>query len=178
MKELISMDKHWYAIRTRFKCEKRVVEDLSKRGIESYVPLIAKTKRYTRKVKTYRVPLIYTYAFVHIGREDYVRVLDHSQVVDYIRFGRSIVPIPEEEIHTLRQVCGEFEGEILAEELGTTPLHPGDDVELIYGQLSGLKGRLEERHGKREFVVSLRHIGYRLRIVADRHMLRRVSAQA
>jgi transcription antitermination factor NusG len=51
----------------------------------------------------------------------------------------------------------------------------GDRVEVIAGNLTGIKGTLVEQSGKHEFVVELESLGYQLRMVVDRSVLRKVS---
>ena len=48
----------WFAIHTKYKCEKFVREQLLSKGIEAYVPVLLTKKQYLRKIKTYELPLI------------------------------------------------------------------------------------------------------------------------
>lgn len=172
MYALLGKEKQWYAVRTRYKCEKLVARDLASAGVETYVPLIRKTRRYARKIKEYRVPLIHNYAFVLVDKSQYVTVLRHPHVIDYVRTGKLLSPIPADEIDILRRVCGEHDLQVSAEQ---AEFRDGQTVELIYGHLSGIRGRLIETRGKREFVVLLRYIGYQLRVLVDKSMLRSVA---
>ena len=163
----------WYAITTKFKCEKYVAEVLRRKGLESYVPLLRRTRRYTRKIKTYDIPLISCYAFVSIAPEDKVRVLEVPYVHNFVRFSGKIVPVPENEMQMMRRVVGEI-SDVIAE---PKQWRQGDKVEVIAGSLTGIQGILVEQNGKHEFVIELETLGYQLRMVVDRSVLRRaVSA--
>jgi transcription antitermination factor NusG len=165
--------KKWYAVRTRFKCEKMVNEQLHKKQIQSYLPLISRTKRYTRKIKHYHVPLINCYVFVYIDIAEYVKVLETQYVVGFIKFGDAISPIPNEEIDVLKRVTGYFK------ELEVSDMHlkEGDIVEITVGHLTGVQGLLLGSFNKNEFIIQLSTIGYQLKIVVDRQMLRKPGGQ-
>ena len=85
---LKSDEKRWFAIYTKYKCEKYVADQLNKRQIESYVPLLKKTKRYVSRTKEYQVPLVNCYVFVCITKEDYSHVLRTEYVMKFIRIGK------------------------------------------------------------------------------------------
>jgi len=161
----------WYAITTKFKCEKYVTAVLQRKGLEAYVPLLKKTRRYTRKIKTYEIPMISCYAFVKIVPEDSARVLEVPYVHGFLRFDGKIVPVPEREIQMMRRVVGEI-SDVVVE-----PRHwvRGDRVEVIAGNLTGIQGTLIEGSGKHEFIIELETLGYQLRMVVDRSVLRRIS---
>ncbi len=167
-------DKKWYAIRTKFKCEKFVCDLLMKKDIEAYVPLIEKKKRYTRKVKTYQLPLIHCYAFVNISRHDYLKVLQTQYVMDFLRIGGEMISIPVHEMQLLKRVVGETY-EVEAE---PRSWKKGDMVEIIGGNLTGLKGTLLEKSGKKFFLVDLETIGYHLNVVIEDKLMRKLSKSA
>lgn len=175
MKESFSSKKYWYAVKTRFKSEKKLAADLRALGVNAYLPLVQRTRRYTRKIKHYSIPLINSYLFVFIDRSEYIKVLERSQVIEFIRFGGRLIPIPDEEINTLQRICGELNTEVHSEQIQFVE---GEEVELVYGQLSGIKGKLVRELGKEEFVVQLQFIGYQLRIVAEGKMLMRPARMA
>ena len=162
--------KHWYAVKTKYKCEKYIVEQLRNKRVDAYVPLLAKTRRYTRKVKHYNVPLINCYVFVRIDEADRVRVLQTQYVMSFLAFGGDIQPIPDHEMELMRRVVGEL-ADITADPISWIP---GDQVEVISGSLTGLRGTLTERKGKSELIVVLESIGYQLRVEIDERMLRRI----
>ena len=161
----------WYAIATKFKCEKYVTAILQRKGLEAYVPLLRKTSRYTRKIKTYEIPMISCYAFVRISPTEMVRVLEVPYVFNFLRFNGKIVPVPEHEMQMMRRVVGEI-SDVVVE-----PRHwiSGDKVEIIAGNLTGIQGTLLEKSGKHEFVIELETLGYQLRMVVDRSVLRKVT---
>jgi transcription antitermination factor NusG len=167
--QISETEARWFAVYTKFKCEKFVAQHLAKKQIEAYVPLIAKTKRYARKIKHYEVPLINCYVFVHITKKEYVPTLETEYVMKFLRQGKDLLAIPQSEIDLMRRVAGDIE-EIYSIE--KSEYVPGEKVEVISGYLSGLKGRIISKTGKRSFVVDLETLGYQLQIRIDQTYLR------
>jgi len=171
---LSSKEERWFAVYTKYKCEKYVVGQLGQKGIAAYVPLITKTKRYTSRVKTYIVPLINSHIFVRIKKKDYVRVLQSEYVITFVKQRKNIISIPEEEIDLLKVIVGEIDhvdaGEIAYEQ--------GDEVEIIGGNLTGIKGKLVSKEGKNKFIVELVTIGMQLAMTIDKTNLRLLKKRA
>jgi transcription antitermination factor NusG len=166
--QISSTESRWFAVYTKFKCEKFVAEQLRKKNIESYVPLIKRTKRYERKIKHYQIPLINCYVFVLITQKDYLQVLETEYVLKFLRHGKDLLAIPFQEIQTLKKVAGDVE------EIEASNLHEfttGEEVEVISGSLTGLKGKIIEKSGKKSFVVELERIGFQLRINIDLNLI-------
>jgi transcription antitermination factor NusG len=166
-------DKKWYAIYTYFRSEKKVVEYLQHKAVRAYVPLINKVRRYKRKVKKYEVPIINNYVFVHIGKDEFSKVLDTQQVIKFIKIGNEIISIPQHEIDTLRKI----EGKDIEIEVGNLNFEIGDEVEITQGNLVGLKGKLTSKLGKKKFTVELDHLGLSLLIDIDINLLSKINSQ-
>ena len=158
----------WFAIYTKYKCEKYVVDKLKRKGVQAYIPLLTKVKKYTRKTKEYQLPLINCYAFVKITKPQYVKVLETEYVMGFIKQRKNLISIPEDEINLLRRIVGELQ------DIEMTPIsfEPGAPVEIISGNLTGVKGKLVKTRGKNEFVVELSNIGFQLQMIIDKSMLR------
>lgn len=169
--DLDSDQARWFAIYTKYKAEKYVVDKLQKKGIICYVPLLNKTKKYTRKIKTYEIPLINCYAFVQITTADYQKVLETEYVLHFVKQRKDLIAIPDEEIMLLKRIVGEIEEISIAE--GNLKL--GQKVEIISGNLTGIQGFIAEQQGKSEFVVVLDNMGFQLRINVDRRLLQPVD---
>lgn len=168
------LDEHearWFAIYTRYKREKVVAKRLQQKGIEVYLPLQKFTRRYVRKVKHVELPLINCYLFTKITKKQYVPVLETQDVVKFISFSKNLISIPEAEIQVIQRVVGE------AIEVEVCPAEylPGDDVEIIAGQLTGLKGKLLRKENEKNFLIELESLGYQMRMQVDPSLLQRVG---
>ncbi len=167
--QLSPTESRWFAVYTKYKCEKYVAEQLSKKNIEAYVPIITKTRRYSRKIKHYQIPLINCYVFVCIHKAEYVPTLETEYVMKFLKQGKDLLCIPHAEIDTLKRVAGDVEEIHIIE---NNIFQSGEEVEVISGHLTGMKGKIISRLGKRNFVVELNTIGYQLSIQVDLNLLR------
>ncbi len=168
--QLSEHEANWYAIYTRYKAEKEVVRLLQRKKIESYLPLNRIVKQYASKRKVVELPLINSYVFVKIIRHQYIPVLETNNVLKFIHFDGKLVPIPEPEIDLLRRICQEK----MEVEAGTLNFDKGRQVEIIGGNLTGVRGKLVDQRGK-NLVVELEHIGWGVFMEIDAALLRAVG---
>lgn len=166
--DLHDSEPRWFAIHTRSKCEKLVRKMLEKKGIEAYVPIQKFIRSYLRKIRTVEKPVITCYVFVKITKPDYVPVLETENVAGFVRLGKDLRAISEHEIDLLRRITMEKDLDI---ETMQGRLTEGDLVEIGIGNLTGMRGRIVERAGKRRFSVELESIGYTLLISLDASVL-------
>lgn len=160
----------WFAIYTGFRKEKYVQKELKKKGIETYLPLLQQTRKYERKVKQAELPLISCYLFVKICKPAYVPVLETEYVRGFVKFSKNLISIPEKEIELMQHIVGEK----LIMSAEPYQWESGDEVEVIAGSLTGLKGKLVRRNNKKEFLVTLINMGYSLQLSVAPNLLRRV----
>jgi transcriptional antiterminator RfaH len=155
---------HWLAAYTKPRNEKKVLERLQEEGVEVYLPLQKILKKWSDRKKWVEEPLLRSYIFVKITDKEYAKVLKVFGVVRYVTFEGRPVPIPENQIDILRMLLGEHvELEVVEENI-----EPGQLVEVIAGQLSGLKGELVKHNGKKKVVIRLDHISHLLLITLPR----------
>lgn len=158
----------WYAIHTKYKCEKYVVNALTSKNVKAYTPVLSVTKKYTRKVVTREIPLINCYAFVKVRPDQFVKVLQTEYVFSFLKVGNEINTVKQEEIDLLMRITGEY-NEVEAEEI---EYMEGMEVEIVAGNLTGVKGILLEKQSKHNFLVELRSLSYQLKINVDPNHLR------
>ena len=172
---LHATEARWFAVYTRYKREKVVASMLGERGIEHYLPIQHLKRHYRRKIKKVELPLINCYVFVKITQQQYVPVLETPEVVRFVHFRRNLIAIAEREIEIMRRIVGDSTLEVVAE---PSSFHPGDEVEIIGGQLTGLKGILLEQRSDKNFVIELESLGYSLLMQVDPALLRCIRPSA
>ncbi|MFZ1705199.1 MAG: UpxY family transcription antiterminator [Saprospiraceae bacterium] len=172
--QLTELEPKWFAVYTKYKCEKFVAGQLDKKNIEVYVPLVTRVKKYQRKKKVFEVPLINCYVFVKIKKQDYIRTLETDHVLKFLRQGKDLIAIPNEEIDLLKRVVGDVEVSINSSDFS---FDFGEDVEVASGHLAGMKGKIVSKSGKKSFIVELETIGYQLRIKIDLENLRSIQKE-
>jgi transcription antitermination factor NusG len=172
-KQLHETELRWFAIRTRFKCEKFVQRILDKRKIRSYIPLRTSIKQYGNRTRRTELPLIPCYVFVQICQKDYLPILETEHVLGFVRTARELTAIPEHEIQTLRRVTLEDSLEI---DLGTDSFLPGQPVEIAAGNLIGLRGHVVQQENKQQLQIELNTLGYTLLITLDAQLLTKLKS--
>ena len=150
--------KQWFAVYTKYRCEKSVLRELSSKHINAYVPIKVIEKKYGYNRRLVELPLISCYVFVKICKSEYVSVLETDNVINYVKFGKDLIPIPEKEIDILKQSVKDIKLKTTAE----PRFYQGDIVEVTAGHLKGMEGKLVELKGKKVFVVELKKFGYSL----------------
>lgn len=171
---LSATEERWFAIYTKYKCEKYVAERLGQKGIAAYVPLRTQVKKYKSGMKRREMPLVNCYVFVKIKKQEYVRVLETEYVMSFIKQRKNIISIPEKEIDLLKMIVGEIEN-VQSTEI---KFEQGDLVEIVGGNLTGIRGTLANKEGNHRFVVQLSTIGLQLEMVIDKSNLRLLKKRA
>lgn len=172
--QLDDSEARWFAVYTKFKREKLVQKQLRDRGIEAFLPLQSYTRRYQRKIKHVEIPLISCYIFTKIIKPQYVPVLETPDVVNFVKIAKDLFAIPEAEIEIMKRVVGEKQ-EIEVQE-GSYQM--GDEVEIIGGNLTGLKGWLVGAESEKNLVIELENLGYSLRMTVDPALLCKTGRRA
>jgi transcription antitermination factor NusG len=143
------LEARWYAVQTCANHEKRVLQQLGQRSVESYLPLYASVRRWKDRRIRLELPLFPGYVFVRLALSDRMRVLQTPSVVRLVSFGGHPAALPEKEIETLRQG--------LTRELRAEPhayLKAGRRVRVRSGPLRGLEGLLVRKKNGTRFVIS------------------------
>lgn len=161
----------WFAVYTQSRSEKMAFKRLVAKNINAYLPLQKKIRVYGRKKRTVEFPLITCYLFVKVTRKEYVKVLETEGILNYVKFKRNLVSIPEEEIDLMRRLLGEgWE----VEQTDTSQWQTGDIVEVNKGRLAGTRGKLVDINGKKVFTVELETLGIGLLVEIDIELLSKV----
>ncbi len=160
----------WFAVVTKYKCEKSVLRALDQKGIKVCVPQQEVIRQHGTRKRKLTLPLISCYAFVKITSREYVKVLETENVAKFVSFNKNLISIPEEEIELLKKIAGGY-----TQPITSTPLNyqKGDEVEIVSGRLTGLKGLLISIQGKRKFVVELKNMGFSLHLQVEPKNLRK-----
>jgi len=96
----------WYALQTRYKYEKKVSAQLTRLGWEIFLPLLKSTHEWSDRRKKIATPLFPGYTFVQLDAQSLIgkKFLQTDGILALISFGGTAVPIPREQIESLRRV--------------------------------------------------------------------------
>jgi transcription termination/antitermination protein NusG len=145
----------WYAIRTRSRHEKIVSEQLGQQGIESFLPLVKRTRQWSDRVKEVELPLFSGYNFVRIvlSSADKLRVLKAHGVAGFVGANGGATAIPENQIRDVRTL---LESNVAFEEHGLPRV--GQRVRIRGGSLDGVEGVLTAHNGSQNLTICLEPI--------------------
>ncbi len=145
---------NWFALYTTSRHEKRVAQHLSQRQIEFYLPLYRSKRKWSDGSKvTLELPLFPGYLFIHIRRNERVRVLAVPGALAVVSgTGGEPTPLPDATIEALRSGL----------ELRPAQPHPsittGRRVRIRKGALAGLEGIVVRNRNSFRVVMTLDHI--------------------
>lgn len=146
---------NWYAVYTHSRAEKKVYQSYVEEGIEAFLPLQKKIKKWSDRKKVVEEPVIRSYVFIRVSEKEYYDALSIKGVVRYITFSGKAAIIPDWQIDILKNaIYYNVENSVVAGDF-----EPGDPVEICYGPFQGIKGYLTEHCGKKMFLIEISHIG-------------------
>jgi transcription antitermination factor NusG len=143
---------NWYAVHTRARHEKVVVQRLQESGVTTFLPLVTEVRTWSDRKKSVEFPLFGCYVFVRLvpTSEERLRVLQIDSVLSFVGIRGQGTPIPDPQIDAVR---------LLIEEKLPWTTHPflkiGQRVRIRSGALNGLEGVLVSRNGDRTLVLSV-----------------------
>jgi len=96
----------WYAVRTRSNFEQQAVAEVARKEFEVYLPASQVARQWKDRKKIISRPLFPGYFFVRMAdtNERRVAVLKTSGVVQILGFGKTIEPVPEDQVESIRRM--------------------------------------------------------------------------
>ncbi|MGF7140688.1 UpxY family transcription antiterminator [Roseimarinus sediminis] len=171
---MTTLIKHWYAVYTKSRAEKKVLLELEFQSIEAYLPLQKKLRQWSDRKKWVETPLIPGYIFVHIDRRDYDRVLRTQGVVTYVRFEGQAAIIPDDQIDVIKRMMREHELNVL---ISHEDFSEGDEIEITAGPLIGIKATLVTFKGKKRVAVQLHQLNLSLTVDLPLSEIRKIDKE-
>lgn len=166
---MIDSTKRWYAVYTKSRFEKKVAEELERKKVEYYLPLQKSLRQWSDRKKFIEEPLFKSYIFVRVSNQDYVEVLTTNGVVCYVTIGNEKIAIPDCQIEAVRTYLGELEID-----KALNYFEEGNEVEIAYGSLKGLRGKLIDAKDSRKLIVQIDAIKQNITITLAAHLLQKV----
>lgn len=151
-------DRKWYVAYVRLFHERKTAEKLSAMGIRSFVPVREEIHQWSQRKKKVMRVLIPQMIFIHATPEERLEALTLPAISHYLVLRGEHTPavIPDRQMEQFMFMVDYSEDAI---EMFTSPLKPGQSIEVIKGPLAGLKGELIEIEGKSKVVVHLDLLG-------------------
>lgn len=152
----------WFAVWTRSRHEQVVREQLSGKGVETFLPTVPRWSRWKDRKKKIDWPLFPGYCFARFDPRGRLAVLKCTGVVSIVSFDGELAPIPESEIDGIRR--------LVQSDLQYDPcpfIREGAMVEVVHGPLRGVVGRLVRKGAHARLVLSVDLIGQAVSVEVD-----------
>ncbi len=147
----------WYALYVKSRHEFVAQGELSRKGINTYLPAVKKARQWKDRKKFVEFPLFPGYCFVNIkpSPEDFVSVLKTRGVVTLLSSKPGCpTPVAPEEINSLRLLVES------GKDFDIFPhLKEGARVRVKRGPLKGAEGVLEKKEDQYMLLVSIKLLG-------------------
>lgn len=141
----------WYAGYTRPRNEKVVAAQLSRLGIEHYLPLVKTLKQWSDRKQKVEVPLFNSYIFVKADTTRYYEALNVPGMVKFIHFEGKAATLSDAAIEEIRQIA--TSGYHVSET--DDFIEPGQPVRVIQGPLKGFSGEMVQHKGKEIVIIRI-----------------------
>ena len=129
-----------YVVYTKPKWEKKVAEQLQKRGIECYCPLVTQMRQWSDRKKKVEVPLFNSYVFVQLAEGHRNAVFESVGVVRYLFWLGKPAIVREEEIDTIKKWLDPAQ----ANDVSLLSFQVGDAIQVESGPFSSQKAIVQE----------------------------------
>lgn len=147
----------WHALYVHSRAEKKVYEQLVEMGLEAYLPMVTKMKRWSDRMKKVEEPLFKSYLFVRSDEKRHFEILSIAGVTKFVSFEHKAVVVPENQIKAVMKYCNDYEEK--DDTIDETELHEGQLVMITSGEMMGLKGRLAPIKNRKRLIVYIESVG-------------------
>jgi transcription antitermination factor NusG len=130
------METRWYAVYTKSRWERKVVEQLNKAGIENYCPLNKIVRQWSDRKKVVQEPLFTSYVFVKITERQISELRTVFGVVNLVYWLGKPAVIMDSEIEVIK----DFLANHFNVSLERAPLNVHDKVKILNGPFTEMEG--------------------------------------
>jgi len=163
----------WFALVTRSRHERKVRDQLESRDVESFLPFVQRWSRWRDRRKLIEWPLFPGYCFARCSLANIRSVVACRGVVHLVSFAARPTPVPDYEIDGIRR--------LLATTLPHDPcpfVDVGSMVQVVYGPLRGVRGRLVHKDQGTTLVLAIEMLGRALSVQIDAADVRALGTPA
>ncbi|MET2984912.1 UpxY family transcription antiterminator [Aureibaculum conchae] len=168
---LDSKPNHWYAIYTRARAEKKVYEQLLRSGYEAYLPLVTTVRQWSDRKKKVKTPLISSYVFIKIEEAKLINALSVYGAVRILKYLGKNAIVKDQEIQNLKLLLN---NNFNVKPVRYNKFDIGDNVEVVSGTLSGLKGIVIKEKNKHNLFVKIQALNRYLRAEIPLNSIKKV----
>ncbi len=161
----------WYALWVRSRHEKSVLDILTNKGLETFLPVCRSRRRWSDRIQELDLPLIPGYVFCRFDVRNRMPVLKTPGVVQIVGAGKTPEPVDEIEMQSLITAVAS------GVHLQLWPfLKAGQRVSIEEGPLRSLEGILVTTRGKDQLILSVSLLQRSIAVAVDRRWIRPIGS--
>ena len=145
--------KKWIAIYTKSRHEQIVINELSKKDIESFCPMFKEKRQWSDRKKWVHFPLFRSYVFARIHLKENIFVLQTIGVNKIVKFQNKISIIPDQVINDIKNIV---DGGYKIQQVDY--FIKGDEVSVVSGPLKGVNGIIQDLKGDSRLIMKVEAI--------------------
>ncbi len=138
----------WFVLYTKSRSEKKVADELVKRGIDVFCPLRRMERQWSDRKKWVEEPLFRSYVFVRIHPKDRHMVFEVPGVVRYLFWLGKPAEVLPHEIQAIKDLLNDFPHETME----VTYFSPNDRLIFKTGAFIGQEGDVIKRESNKLYV--------------------------
>ncbi len=142
--------KDWFVVYTRPRSEKKVVQGLANKSIETFCPMRKTLRQWSDRKKMVTVPLFTSYLFVRISPFERDIIYSEPGIINFVHWQGKPANIRDQDIHAIRILIGEGKEPVIE----TINYLPGSEVRIVEGPLRGMIGVVDGEK-KQKVIVRL-----------------------
>jgi transcription antitermination factor NusG len=148
-------EKKWFVVYTKSRCEKKVADLLTRKGIENYCPLNRVQKQWSDRKKIILAPLFTSYVFVYITASEQSTICRTEGILNFVYWLNKPAVIRNEEIDIIKQFLNDHS----IVRLEKVSININDVVRVIAGPLMEQEGKVVAFKNK-SVKIMLPSLGY------------------
>jgi transcriptional antiterminator RfaH len=146
----------WYAIFTKPRAEKKVLQRMLDNEIDAFLPLTKTVRQWSDRKKTVETPLISSYVFVNLEEKELYKTLPIPGTVNVLKHLGKPAKIREDEIENLKILSTNHND---FEVSNYQRVIEGDAVEVTKGPFMGLIATCEKTSSGHRVIVKVDSLG-------------------
>ncbi len=158
-----SMSGFWHVLYLKPRSEKKTAEALIEQDFRVYLPTQRVLRQWKDRKKWLEVPLLNGYAFVKITDKDKYKVLEHENVLRYVRIGNDYAQVSDAEIERIQLISRSLT-EIKMIEKTPKTTNIGKKVRVIIGLLIGIEGEIVAEKNRTVLQIEIVGLGQYIQV--------------
>jgi len=163
----------WYAVYTQVYKEKRVMDYLTRLGIECYLPVRKSLRQWSDRKVWLDEPLFPRYVFVRVSSFEFFDIYAAPGVISYVTFGGKAQPVPAQQIDQVRKMISQQEREVV---VSREHIEKGSHAEIIFGPFKGITGEVSRVCSNYRIIVRIDTLGCHVYATVSADELRMLSS--